>query len=52
MKKYTKEEFLALIDESVEQSKRGKGYSWEEVQGMTHEKYGLQRGLVFLSKKY
>ena len=41
LKKYTKEEFLALIDESIEQSKRGEGYTWEEVRRMTREKYGF-----------
>ncbi|MBQ3306189.1 hypothetical protein IJH02_02005 [Candidatus Saccharibacteria bacterium] len=41
LKRYTKKEFLALIDKSIEQSKRGEGYSWEEVQKEFHEEYGL-----------
>lgn len=41
LKKYTKEEFLALIDESIEQGKRGEVYTWEEIRRMTREKYGF-----------
>ena len=41
LKKYTEEEFIKLIDESIEQSKNGQVYTWEEDREAVRAKYGF-----------
>ncbi len=41
LKNYTKEEFLALADQSVEDTKAGRIYTLKQVKEMTKEKYGI-----------
>ena len=41
LKPISKKEFLKTIDDSIEQSKRGEVFTWEQIQEHTLKKYGI-----------
>ncbi|MBQ8992231.1 hypothetical protein IJ090_02240 [Candidatus Saccharibacteria bacterium] len=41
LRPYTEEEFISLIDKSLEDSKAGRTYTPEQVEEMARKKYGL-----------